>query len=363
MLCRVEPKPLSFAPGFAITSADLEETYITKAHFDLARKKVQPSAQREGFSTCPNVSWDSIGALKDLKEELHLSVIAPIQNPDLFKSFNLDAPSGILLYGPPGCGKTLLAKAIASASHANFISVKGPELLNKYVGESERAVRSVFQRAGASAPCIVFFDELDALAPKREGGASGGNSGAERVVNQLLTELDGVGNVNRSDIFVIGASNRPDIIDPALLRPGRLGKLINVPMPCVDSRYEILKSILKPGKKVDPAEGKRVTPLAEDVDLKQIAELLEGWSGADLKAICQESTVIALKEWMSEMGGQEAVLTRKPGSETDKSAPNKEVAQRHFLQACKKLRPSVSAAERKRYAEMAEKIQAEGLGR
>jgi ribosome biogenesis ATPase len=200
------------------------------------------------------VTWAEIGGLESLREELNLSIVRAIRYPEIYKQIGIKAAVGVLLYGPPGCGKTLLAKAVANESRSNFISIKGPELLNKYVGESERAVRSVFQRARDSAPCIIFFDEIDSLCPKR-GGEN--NQSTERVVNQLLTEMDGVG--DRKDVYIIAATNRPDIIDPAILRPGRLGKLLYVPIPDSKDRISILKTHA------------RSVPLNDDVNLDQIA--------------------------------------------------------------------------------------------
>ena len=202
-----------------LTAEQMEPLYVTMDDFLEAVKHVQPSSKREGFATVPDVTWDDIGALKEVREELALSVLEPINNPERFKELGLPLPAGVMLYGPPGCGKTLLAKAIAAESGTNFISVKGPELLDKYVGESERAVRRVFERARASSPCVVFFDELDSLCPKRgSDSSSGGGSGvSERVVNQLLTEMDGLD--YRRSVFVIAATNRPELIDPAMMRP------------------------------------------------------------------------------------------------------------------------------------------------
>jgi ribosome biogenesis ATPase len=209
---------------------------------------VQPSSKREGFATVPNVSWEDIGALSNVREELKTAILAPVKFARQCEIFNFTKPPGILMVGPPGCGKTLLAKAIARESGVNFISVKGPELLNMYVGESERAVRSLFQRARNSKPCVIFFDELDAIVSKRSDGSSGNDGGSStRVVNQMLTEMDGV--ESRKGVFLMAASNRPDIIDPAILRPGRLDKIIYVGLPTQNDRCEILKTLTKNGTK------------------------------------------------------------------------------------------------------------------
>lgn len=200
-----------------LTSEQMEPLHVTMEDFLAAVPHVQPSSKREGFATVPGVTWEEIGALGSIREELALSVLEPIRNPEKFEALGIPLPAGVMLYGPPGCGKTLLAKAIANESGANFISVKGPELLDKYVGESERSVRLVFERARSSSPCIVFFDELDSLCPKRGSDGGGGGGVSERVVNQLLTEMDGL--ESRRGIFVIAATNRPELIDPAMMRP------------------------------------------------------------------------------------------------------------------------------------------------
>jgi ribosome biogenesis ATPase len=200
-----------------LTAEEMEPLFVTMDDFLKAIPNVQPSSQREGFATVPGVSWDDIGALGSIREELTLSVLEPIRNPEKFKLLGIPLPAGVMLYGPPGCGKTLLAKAIANESGANFISIKGPELLDKYVGESERSVRLVFERARSSSPCVVFFDELDSLCRKRGSGDDGGSGVSERVVNQLLTEMDGL--ESRRNVFVIAATNRPELIDPAMMRP------------------------------------------------------------------------------------------------------------------------------------------------
>ncbi|NXW78593.1 NVL protein, partial [Hirundo rustica] len=218
----------------------LQKLCIEMNDFIVALASVQPSAKREGFVTIPDVTWADIGALEDVREELTMAILAPVRNPEQFKALGLTTPAGVLLAGPPGCGKTLLAKAVANESGLNFISVKGPELLNMYVGESERAVRQVFQRARNSAPCVIFFDEVDALCPRRSDRESGASV---RVVNQLLTEMDGL--ENRRQVFIMAATNRPDIIDPAILRPGRLDKTLYVGLPPPEDRLAILKTITK----------------------------------------------------------------------------------------------------------------------
>lgn len=260
------------------TAEEMAGLAVSMADFHDALSKVQPSARREGFTTIPDVRWEDIGALQEVRADLDAAVCEPIRKAALFRKLGLTVPVGVLLFGPPGCGKTLLAKATANASGANFIAVKGPELLNKYVGESERAVRLVFQRAKSSAPCVIFFDELDALVPRR---SAEGSSSAERVVNQMLTEMDGVH--ERSQVYVIAATNRPDIVDPAMLRPGRLDRLLFVPLPSESGRHEILQAHM------------RKLPLAKDVDLEALARGTEGFSGADLASLAREAAMLAIR--------------------------------------------------------------------
>ncbi|KAF9208548.1 hypothetical protein BGZ59_010591 [Podila verticillata] len=263
-----------------LTPEQLEPLCITNDDFLIALTKVQPSAKREGFATVPDVTWDKIGALSYVREELQMAVVEPIKYPALFASVGIQTPAGVLLWGPPGCGKTLLAKAVASESRTNFISVKGPELLNKYVGESERGIRQVFARARASAPCVIFFDELDALCSRRDDSQS---EASARVVNTLLTELDGM--ENRAAVYVIAATNRPDIIDPAMLRPGRLDKLLYVQLPTKEERLDILMTL------------SRKTPLGPDVNMQMIAfdKRCENFSGADLASLVREAGMSALR--------------------------------------------------------------------
>ncbi|XP_053164123.1 nuclear valosin-containing protein-like isoform X2 [Hemicordylus capensis] len=281
-----EPNPLG--------EDQLQKLCIEMNDFIIALSSVQPSAKREGFVTVPDVTWADIGALEDIREELIMAILAPVQNPEQFRALGLTAPAGILLAGPPGCGKTLLAKAVANESGLNFISVKGPELLNMYVGESERAVRQVFQRARNSAPCVIFFDEVDALCPRRSDRESGASV---RVVNQLLTEMDGL--ESRRQVFIMAATNRPDIIDPAILRPGRLDKTLYVGLPPPWDRLDILKTITKDGTR---------PPLEVDVDLEEIAHdpRCNCYTGADLSALVREASVCALRQEMRTPNGKEA---------------------------------------------------------
>ncbi|NXI93705.1 NVL protein, partial [Psophia crepitans] len=265
----------------------LQKLCIEMNDFIVALSSVQPSAKREGFVTIPDVTWADIGALEDVQEELTMAILAPVRNPEQFKALGLTTPAGVLLAGPPGCGKTLLAKAVANESGLNFISVKGPELLNMYVGESERAVRQVFQRARNSAPCVIFFDEVDALCPRRSDRESGASV---RVVNQLLTEMDGL--ENRQQVFIMAATNRPDIIDPAILRPGRLDKTLYVGLPPPEDRLAILKTITKDGTR---------PPLDSDVSLEEIAysQHCDCYTGADLSALVREASICALRQEMA----------------------------------------------------------------
>ncbi|KAM6166957.1 nuclear valosin-containing protein-like [Erethizon dorsatum] len=292
--------------------------------FIVALASVQPSAKREGFVTVPNVTWADIGALEDIREELSMAILAPVRNPDQFKALGLVTPAGVLLAGPPGCGKTLLAKAVANESGLNFISVKGPELLNMYVGESERAVRQVFQRAKNSAPCVIFFDEMDALCPRRSDKETGASV---RVVNQLLTEMDGL--EARQQVFIMAATNRPDIIDPAVLRPGRLDKTLFVGLPPPADRLAILKTITKNGTK---------PPLDADVNLEAIAGDLrcDCYSGADLSALVREASLCALRQEMAR---------EKYGS----GKGELKISHAHFEEAFKKVKPSISVKDQKMY--------------
>ncbi|XP_047559756.1 nuclear valosin-containing protein-like isoform X4 [Lutra lutra] len=342
-----------------LSEEQLQGLCIEWDDFTAALSSVQPSAKREGFVTVPNVTWADIGALEDIREELTMAILAPVRNPDQFRALGLVTPAGVLLAGPPGCGKTLLAKAVANESGLNFISVKGPELLNMYVGESERAVRQVFQRARSSAPCVIFFDEVDALCPRRSDRETGASV---RVVNQLLTEMDGL--EARQQVFILAATNRPDIIDPAILRPGRLDKTLFVGLPPPADRLAILKTITKNGTR---------PPLGADVSLEALAADLrcdcysfpdccgclhqlsvpssrrpeqtfqcscfspeEGHLGADLSALVREASVCALRQEMTRpKGGGEAGELK--------------VSQKHFEEAFKKVKSSISKKDQVMY--------------
>ncbi|NWW92561.1 NVL protein, partial [Rhynochetos jubatus] len=295
----------------------LQKLCIEMNDFIVALSSVQPSAKREGFVTIPDVTWADIGALEDVREELTMAILAPVRNPEQFKALGLTTPAGVLLAGPPGCGKTLLAKAVANESGLNFISVKGPELLNMYVGESERAVRQVFQRARNSAPCVIFFDEVDALCPRRSDRESGASV---RVVNQLLTEMDGL--ENRQQVFIMAATNRPDIIDPAILRPGRLDKTLYVGLPPPEDRLAILKTITKDGTR---------PPLDIDVSLEEIAysQHCDCYTGADLSALVREASICALRQQMALQN------TKSKKGEI-------KVSCKHFEEAFRKVKSSVS---------------------
>lgn len=284
-------------PAAAAAATAMVSSFPVHARsFQEATQQVVPAAKREGFSTVPDTTWEQVGAMKAVREQLKTSIIWPIQYPDKFAEAGLQTAGGILLWGPPGCGKTLVAKAVANESKANFISVRGPELLNKYVGESERALRQLFERARAMTPCVIFFDEMDALAAKRDDGRSDGSA---RIVNTLLTELDGL--VDRSGIYVIGATNRPDMIDPAFKRPGRLGEVIFVGPPTAEDRVSILQTLCRNatrslGEAAEAAEA----AMAHADNMQLLADVAndrrcDGFSGADLDHLRRNATIWRLK--------------------------------------------------------------------
>ena len=275
----------------------LNKIKITKQDFDEALRDVQPSAMREVLVQRPNVGWEDIGGLQQVKEELAEAIEWPLKHANLFAEANVDPPKGILLYGPPGTGKTMMAKAVAATSEANFISIKGPELISKWVGESEKGVREVFRKARQAAPCVIFFDELDAIAPRRGGGSEGDAHVTERVLSQMLTELDGLEDLK--GVVVIGATNRPDIIDEALLRPGRFDRILEVPPPDNEARKHIFQIHTK--KK----------PLESDVNLDKLVEMTEGMTGADIAALLNAAAMSAIKEHVRQKSGSKLKISMK----------------------------------------------------
>ena len=266
-----------------ISAEILQKIKISEDDFREALKEVRPSAMREVLVQVPNVTWEDVGGLDSLKDELKEAVEWPLKHKEAFDYVNVATPKGILLYGPPGTGKTLIAKALAKMTESNFISVKGPEILSKWVGESEKGVREIFRKARQAAPCIIFFDEIDALVPRRGSGDSSHVS--ENVVSQILTEIDGLEELN--DVLIIGATNRLDIVDEALLRPGRFDRIIEVPKPDVKGRKHILEIHTK--KK----------PMDVSVDLARLVEATEGFSGAELASVCNRAAVAALRRHVS----------------------------------------------------------------
>ena len=254
---------------------------VSQEHFNQALKMVNPSVLRSTVVEVPNVKWADIGGLEDVKKQLIEMVQWPFEHPEIFLKYGQKPSRGVLFFGPPGCGKTLLAKAVANESSANFISVKGPELLTMWFGESEANVREVFDKARTAAPCCLFFDELDSIAKARGGSIGDAGGAGDRVMNQLLTEMDGV--TAQKLVFFIGATNRPDIIDPALMRPGRLDSLIYIGLPDFDARISILKACL------------RKSPVDPEVDYEYLADRTEGFSGADLAAICKAAAKTAIR--------------------------------------------------------------------
>ncbi len=298
-----------------ISKEILEKMVITKKDLRDALKVVRPSAMREVLVEIPNIKWTDIGGLEEVKQELKEAVEWPLKNPDSFKRLGVKPPRGILLYGAPGTGKTLLAKAVSNESEANFILVKGAEMLSKWVGESERGIRKIFSKARQVSPCIIFFDEIDAIAPRR--GLSADSHVTERVVNQLLTEMDGLEEIN--DVVVLAATNRPDILDAAMLRPGRFDRIILTPAPDKATREEIFNAHTK------------CMPL-KSVNIKDLAEKTEGYVGADIEAICREAAINSLRE----------------------DIKSKEVTMKHFEEALKRVPQSITKEIEKVYEDMRE---------
>jgi transitional endoplasmic reticulum ATPase len=282
----------------------IDRMIVKREDFNGALNEVEPSAMREVLVELPKISWDDVGGLEQAQQEVKESVEWPLSSPEKFQRMGISPPSGVLLYGPPGTGKTLMAKAVANETNANFISVRGPQLLSKWVGESEKAIRQTFRKARQVSPTVIFFDELDSLAPSRSQEM--GSNVSERVVNQLLTELDGL--EEKGDVMVIGATNRPDMIDPALIRSGRFDRLVMIGQPDEEGREQILKIHTDD------------TPLSPDVSLRELAEITDGYVGSDLESIAREAAIEALRE--------------------DDDAT--EVGMNHFRQAMDNVRPTIT---------------------
>ncbi|KTG32493.1 hypothetical protein cypCar_00032676, partial [Cyprinus carpio] len=350
----------------------LNSLAVTMDDFKWALSQSNPSALRETLVEVPQVNWEDIGGLDEVKRELQelvqvkpqththtytykmvihslsltfsLSIKYPVEYPDKFLKFGMTPSRGVLFYGPPGCGKTLLAKAIANECQANFVSIKGPELLTMWFGESEANVRDVFDKARQAAPCILFFDELDSIAKARGGGAGDAGGAADRVINQILTEMDGM--TNKKNVFIIGATNRPDIIDPAILRPGRLDQLIYIPLPDMLSRSAILRANL------------RKSPIAKDVDLAYLSRITEGFSGADLTEICQRACKLAIREAIeAEIRAERQRQAKKETAMDDDYDPVPEIRKDHFEEAMRFARRSVSDNDIRKYEMFAQTLQ------
>ena len=302
----------------------LNKIKISNKDFEDALKDVSPSAMREVLVERPNVKWDDIGGLVDIKEEIIESTEWPLKYRDLFIEADVKAPKGILLYGPPGTGKTLLAKAVATMSKANFISIKGPELISKWVGESEKGIREIFRKARQASPCVIFFDEIDSIAPRRQSSEIGDSRVTERLVSQMLTEMDGLEDLK--GVVVIGATNRPDIIDEALIRPGRFDRIIEIPLPDRQSRKEILKIYIS--KK----------PIDKDVDIEELINMTDGFSGADLAVLCNMAALASIKEYVSK---NQIEIENKHKSDTKSNEENIQkhirISMKHFEIALNKI--------------------------
>ncbi|CAA0832595.1 Cell division control protein 48 homolog E [Striga hermonthica] len=334
----------------SIDAEILNSMAVTNEHFHTALGTSNPSALRETVVEVPNVIWEDVGGLENVKRELQETVQYPVEHPEKFEKFGMSPSKGVLFYGPPGCGKTLLAKAIANECQANFISVKGPELLTMWFGESEANVREIFDKARQSAPCVLFFDELDSIAVQRGSSVGDGGGAADRVLNQLLTEMDGMN--PKKTVFIIGATNRPDVIDAALLRPGRLDQLIYIPLPDEDSRHQIFKACL------------RKSPLSKDIDLRALAKYTQGFSGADITEICQRACKYAIRETIEKDIEREKRKRESPDTmDEDIDDEVSEMKPSHFEESMKFARRSVSNADVRKYHAFGQTLhQSRGFG-
>ena len=322
----------------------LDSMCVTQAHFREGTEVTNPSTLREMTVEVPNTTWKDIGGLETTKAELQELIQYPVEYPWKFEKFGISPSKGVLFYGPPGCGKTLLAKAVANECQANFISIKGPELLTMWFGESEANVREVFDKARQAAPCVLFFDELDSIAKARGGGGGDAGGASDRVINQILTEMDGMN--AKKNVFIIGATNRPDIIDPAVMRPGRLDQLLYVPLPDLKSRVNILKASF------------RKSPLAADVTLEKIAQSTHGFSGADLAGVAQRAVKLAIKESIAKEIQYEKMKEKGQVEDMDVDFdPVPELTRAHIEEAMRNARRSVSDHDIRKYEMFATSLQ------
>lgn len=347
MQCIREKMDLIDMEGDTIDAEVLSHMAVTMENFKYALGQANPASLRETVVEVPSVTWKDIGGLVDVKRELQELVQFPVEHPEMFEKFGMQPSRGVLFYGPPGCGKTMLAKAVANECQANFISVKGPELLTMWFGESEGNVREVFDKARGAAPCILFFDELDSIGGKRGSSAGDAGGAGDRVINQLLTEMDGVG--AKKNVFIIGATNRPDMLDPALMRPGRLDQLVYIPMPDPPSRLAILKANL------------RKSPLGPDVNLDAIVAKTDKFTGADLTEICNRAGKLAMREAFeiaaARKRASEAAAAAAGGAgalmEDDIADPVPFISAKHFEAAMRDARRSVTDADLAAYMRFA----------
>jgi transitional endoplasmic reticulum ATPase len=347
MQCIREKMDLIDIDEETIDAEILDAMAVSQAHFKHALGHSNPSSLRETVVEVPNTSWEDIGGLEDVKRDLKELVQYPVEHPEKFEKFGMSPSKGVLFYGPPGCGKTLMAKAVANECQANFISVKGPELLTMWFGESEANVRDIFSKARQASPCVLFFDELDSIAQQRGGSSGDGGGAGDRVMNQLLTEMDGVG--AKKNVFIIGATNRPDIIDTALMRPGRLDQLIYIPMPDYESRLGVLRATL------------RKSPISKEVDLEYLSAQTEKFTGADLTEICQCACKMAIRENI-ERDIERERLGKEAGEDMDEDDDDEEdtmpeILARHFEAAVRNARRSVSDRDLAQYASFSQTLQ------
>ena len=324
----------------------LESMAVTNEHFKFAEGVTNPSSLRETTVEIPTITWEDIGGLEDVKANLREMILFPIEHPDKFHKFGMKPSKGVLFYGPPGCGKTLMAKAVANECSSNFISIKGPELLTMWFGESEANVREVFDKARNAAPCVLFFDELDSVGTSRGSGGGGAGGASDRILNQLLTEMDGAG--VKKDLFFIGATNRPDILDEALVRPGRLDQLIYIPLPDNGARKNIFKAVL------------RKSPIAPNVSFDFMSEMTKDFTGADITELCQRACKAAIRDAIGAEEERRRLLAEN-GEEADADMmpvedPVPVITRTHFEEAFSMARMSVNKQDLYKYDEYRKKM-------